>query len=173
MRAEEVTLLFAYNAWANARVLDAAAKVTTEQFVQPAGLSHGSLRGALVHVMGTERVWRTRCQAGVFPKAPPAEQDFPTVEALRARWREEEARLLAYVGGLRDEDPSAGSGQALTRVVRYQTTAGVAHETPLWQVLVHVVNHGTQFRGEAALALTQMGHSPGNLDLMAWLRELG
>ncbi len=163
MRAEEVTLLFAYNAWANAHVLDAAANVTSEQFVQPAGLSHGSVRGALAHVMGTERVWRTRCQEGVFPKAPLAEQDFPTLDALRARWQAEEAKLLAYVGGLRDDD--------LARVVRYETTASVAHETPLWQVLVHVVTHGTQFRGEAALALTQMGHSPGNLDLMAWLRE--
>jgi uncharacterized damage-inducible protein DinB len=165
MRAEEVTLLFAYNAWANARVLDAAANVTAEKLVQPAGLSHGSVRGALVHVMSPEYVWRTRCQEGVFPKAPLAEQDFPTLDVLQARWREEEAKLLAYVGGLRDED--------LARVARYQTTAGVAHENPLWQVLVHVVNHGTQFRGEAALALTQMGHSPGNLDLMAWLRERG
>ncbi|MSQ13129.1 MAG: hypothetical protein EXR47_03115 [Dehalococcoidia bacterium] len=165
MRAEEVTLLFAYNAWANARVLDAAAKVNAEQFVQPAGLSHSSVRGALVHVMGPEYMWRTRCQEGVFPKAPLAEQDFPTLDALRARWREEEAKLLAYVGGLRDDD--------LARAARYQTTAGVAHETPLWQVLVHLVNHGTQFRGEAAVALTQMEHSPGNLDLMAWLRERG
>lgn len=163
MRAEEVTLLFAYNAWANARVLDAAAKASTPQFVQPAGLSHGSVRGALVHVLGAERVWRTRCQEGAFPKALLAEHDFPTVEALRARWREEEGKLLAYVGSLRDDD--------LARVARYQTTASVAHENPLWQVLVHVATHGTQFRGEAAVALTRFAHSPGNLDLMAWLRE--
>lgn len=165
MRAEEVALLFAYNAWANARVLDAAARVSAEQFVQPARLSHGSVRGALVHVLGTEYVWRTRCQEGAFPKARLAEQDFPTADALRARWREEEAKLLAYLGALRDDD--------LARVVRYATTASVAHEIPLWQVLVHVVTHGTQFRGEAALALTRYGHSPGNLDLMAWLRERG
>ena len=39
------------------------------------------------------------------------------------------------------------------------------------QVLVHVVNHGTQFRGEAAVLLSQYGYSPGDLDFIAFLRQ--
>jgi len=163
VRADDLALLFAYNAWANHRVLDAASRVTPEQWTQPAGLSHGSLRGAMVHVLSPEYVWRTRCQDNVFPRAPLSEHDFPALASLRERWQDEEAKLLAYVNSLDDE--------ALSRVVRYQSTTGVSRETPLWQVLVHVVNHGTQFRGEAALALTRYGHSPGNLDFMHWLRE--
>jgi uncharacterized damage-inducible protein DinB len=37
---------------------------------------------------------------------------------------------------------------------------------PIWQVLAHVVNHGTQHRSELARYLTVCGHSPGDLDLL-------
>jgi uncharacterized damage-inducible protein DinB len=41
----------------------------------------------------------------------------------------------------------------------------------LWHLLVHVLNHGTQHRSEAALLLTSYGQSPGDLDLILFLRE--
>ena len=52
----------------------------------------------------------------------------------------------------------------------YTNTTGRAFADPLFEMMAHVVNHGTQFRGEAAVGLTALGHSPGNLDLMAFLR---
>jgi hypothetical protein len=41
--------------------------------------------------------------------------------------------------------------EALGCVVRYTNTRGEAFETRLWQILLHVVNHGIQSRSEVAI----------------------
>jgi uncharacterized damage-inducible protein DinB len=109
-----------------------------------------------------ERTWRLRCQEGVSPAVLPTAADFPTLEALREACRAEGDAWRGFLAAL----PPRG----LDRRVRYTNTRGVAFETPLWQVVAHVVNHGTQFRAEAAAILTQEGVSPGDLDLIAFLR---
>ena len=44
MTPQEMRVLYDYNAWANHRSLDAASRLTAEQFVQPMGSSFGSVR---------------------------------------------------------------------------------------------------------------------------------
>jgi uncharacterized damage-inducible protein DinB len=82
---------------------------------------------------------------------------------LRERWEQEMAATRAYVAQLDDN--------RLQDRIRYTNTKGVPFETPLWQILLHVVNHGTQFRSEAAVLLTQYDVSPGDLDLIAFVRK--
>ena len=92
MQVAEVLALYDYNAWANARILDTAARVTGAQFVAPVPFSRGGLRSTLVHTLDAERVWRDRWR-GLPPPVPLREEDFPDVGALAARWREEETQL--------------------------------------------------------------------------------
>ena len=164
MDGESIRFLFRYNLWANTRVIEAARDVNRTDIHGPAaGLSHGSLLGALVHIYAAEVVWRERCQNGRSPERLPQTSDFTTLTELVERWRPEQAAMQAYVGGLSDAE--------LAAPITYHTTNGTPHSNVLWQILAHVVNHGTQFRQEAAVRLTQVGHSPGDLDLLVFMRE--
>ena len=71
--------------------------------------------------------------------------------------------MRSYLDGLTDDD--------LDGIITYSRAENKTYETPLWQILVHVINHGTQSRSEAAVLLTQLGHSPGDLDYMIFLRD--
>ena len=68
---------------------------------------------------------------------------------------------MSFVEGLADEK--------LESRFKYKSTDGEPHERILWQVMAHMVNHGTQHRTEAAAMLTDLGHSPGDIDLIVFL----
>jgi uncharacterized damage-inducible protein DinB len=118
MNRDDIRTLYDYNYWANARVLNAATKVNPEQLTAPVRLSHGSLRGTLVHILGTEVVWRLRCQEGISPPALPTENEFQTLETIQARWAREERLMRGHLASLNDE--------ALNAKVQYKTTTGVS-----------------------------------------------
>jgi uncharacterized damage-inducible protein DinB len=159
-------MLYNYNFWANARVLEAASALPAQEFIAPAGLTYGSIRGTLVHVLSPEIVWLARW-GGESPTSLLSEAEVPTLDALRTRWAENDETLRAFLGRLTDND--------IAREVAYYSTGSSSqrrqYSNALGHMLAHVVNHGTQFRGEVALALTHLGHSPGDLDLIAFLRE--
>ena len=162
MDKQDILILYQYNAWSNAKILDAASNITQVQFLAPTPFPHGSLRGTLVHALSGEWIWRRRWEeTAQNPSLKP--ENFPTFEALRARWADEESRLAQFVANITDE--------GLYRKFNYVSTEGFPHERVLWEAMAHLVNHGTQHKTEAAAILTGMGHSPGNIDLIVYLNE--
>lgn len=162
MTPEEMCLLYDYNAWANRRALDAASVLTKEQFTKPLGSSFASVRDTLAHICGAEWVWLERFQ-GRSPASLPDSAQYDDVGSLREKWAEQEARLLAFVGKLTQED--------LNRVMEYKTLKFGVYRNPLWQSMQHLVNHGTYHRGQITTLLRQLGAQPILTDLMHFYRE--
>ena len=160
MNKQDILLLYQYNQWANAKILNAAANVTPEQFLAPASFPHGGLRGTLVHALSAEWIWRTRWE-GTSPTHLLKANDFPDFQSLRLRWADEEGRLLSFVENITEE--------RLNSTFDYTNTSGKPFTRVLWQAMAHVVNHGTQHRTEAAAMLTDLGCSPGDIDLNVFL----
>jgi uncharacterized damage-inducible protein DinB len=162
MNKHDILTLYKYNQWANALILKAAANVTQEQYLAPASNPHSGLRGTLVHTLFAEWIWRKRWE-GNSPNYRFKIEEFPTLESLQSRWLEEERHLMSFVDGLTDE--------RLNSKFKYRSTIGEPYERILWHAMAHVVNHGTQHRAEAALILTDLGCSPGDVDLIYFLNE--
>jgi uncharacterized damage-inducible protein DinB len=160
MNKQDILILYKYNQWANRKILAAAQNVPQEQFLADASYPHGGLRGTLTHILFAEWIWRSRWQ-GTFPTVRLKPDEFPNLEALQARWREEEKKLMEFVEGIPDE--------ILARPFQYRNTKGIPKESILWQAMAHVVNHGTQHRAEAAALLTDFGCSPGDVDMIYFL----
>lgn len=163
MNKQDILILYQYNQWVNAKILSAAAHVTQEQFLAPASFPHGGLRGTLVHTLSAEWIWRTRWE-GTSPTYMLKPEQFPNFPSLRARWLEEEMRLMNFVNAIGDD--------RLNRTFDYTNTSGKPFTRILWHAMAHLVNHGTQHRTEAAAMLTDLGHSPGDIDLIFFVSEI-
>ena len=163
MSVEYVRTLYQYSAWANERILDTATSLDAAQLTRAADASQGSLRDTLVHIMHAQWIWLQRWK-GVSPRTGLRSDDFPDLDAIRMRWTALERETRDFVAALSEAE--------LAHVIRYTNTKGEEWAYPLWQMLIHQVNHATQHRSEAAMLLTQMGRSPGDLDLLVYMDTL-
>ena len=104
------------------------------------------LGGILVHHLGASQRWRIGFESQSTDEGPEPElEPLPTIDELRERWEAEWAAVDAWLPTLTDD------------FIEY------VHEgVPVWQMLVHVVNHGTQHRAEGATLLTAEGRSPAS-----------
>jgi uncharacterized damage-inducible protein DinB len=170
--AAHYRLLLAYKTWANQRVLEQAARAGEADYFKPApGLSFGSLHATLVHILIGELVWLARWQGAKPPDALRdarqasriAETEIPSFADLCRIWDAELQKQRSFFEALQDD--------AIDRTVSYVSQFGEPNVQPLSQLMTHVFNHGTQFRAEAAVRLTQLGLSPGDLDLIVYIRN--
>lgn len=158
---EDARTLFAYDAWANRRLLDACGALTPEQFTKDLGSSFRSVRDTLAHIMGAEWLWLERFQGRTATLLNP--EQFPDIASLRTRWTQVESGLTSYVGGLSAAD--------LERSFDYRDMKGNPHTSLLWQTLQHLANHSTYHRGQVTTMLRQLGAKPIGTDLIGFYRE--
>ncbi len=162
MKPEEIVALYEFDAWANHKTLETAAALTAEQFTRDLSSSYRSVRDTLVHIYLVEWVWLERLY-GRSPTAFPAVDEFPDVATLKTRWADLEALQLQYARGLTQAD--------LDEVMEYKTLSYGRGRNPRWQMMQHVVNHGSYHRGQVTTLLRQLGAKAVSTDLISFYRE--
>lgn len=156
-----------YNAWANQRIYEAAAKLSEEQVWRDVGLFFGSVAGTLNHILVADRVWMKRFTGtGEHPTRLDAILHRNLGE-LRAAREAEDQRIIAYAAGLTAERLDE------TFTYRKMTTPDIV-TSKLWPDLLHVFNHQTHHRGQAHTGLSILtGEEPPSLDMIQYARAKG
>ena len=159
---EEIARLFAYNRWANARMLGSVAGLPAEDYTRPVGGSFSTLLDTLAHLYGADWVWLERF-GGRSPRELPAIRQASTPEALREKWQEVEEGWAALAEGLE-------TGR-LRETLSYQSFKGDDFTRPVGEILAHVVNHSTYHRGQVATLMRQLGKTPASTEYLMMLDE--
>jgi uncharacterized damage-inducible protein DinB len=150
----DIRYLFGFDRWATGRLLSVIDGVDEATWDATGVVGDRGLGAILVHQLGASQRWRLGL-AGSDEKPRPEREPLPSPDGLAAAW-------------VAEWDALAGWLDELTEAWLAATDDGVPH----WQMLAHVVNHGTQHRSEAAALLTQAGHSPGDLDMIFYAQEI-
>jgi uncharacterized damage-inducible protein DinB len=156
-------MLAAYNAWANARLYDAAAELGQDEFNRDMGAFFGSMCGTLNHVLVADRIWMKRFTG---EGDAPSRLDtilFPAFGALKISRQAEDKRIIDWIDGL-DEEALAGRFTYVTATDMRTVSQRLA------PALTHFFNHQTHHRGQAHMILTALGKSSVPLDLIYFQR---
>src|SRR4029077_12665253 len=76
---DDFASLYAYNRWADRRVLEACRKLTAEQFAAEPAPGWSSVRSSIVHIAIVTEGW-LRGVAGEVVESAPTEAELPTVD---------------------------------------------------------------------------------------------
>lgn len=154
--------LLLYMLWADRLVLAAVREVDPENLKREAGVSFGSLLGTMVHSVGVQRLWLSRLSGNPLDRAPSLD-DYPDLQAWIHGWEETASGLEAFLAALTDEQ--------LASPLTWTNLRGETFTQPLWQAVLHLVNHTTYHRGQVVSLLRQMGHAAPSTDLVYYFTE--
>ena len=152
-----------YNAWANRRLYDAAARLSYEQYRADRGAFFKSVHGSLNHLLVTDQIWMQRFAGeGEAPNRLDAIL-FETLDELRVARETEDRRIVDFVERL-DEARIAGT-------IKYRRVSSPEQfEQQLAPALAHWFNHQTHHRGQIHALLTGLVGTAPELDLLFFQR---
>lgn len=159
MNADAFRHLYGYHFSENRNIWDAyVAPLSEAQFTQNVNYSHGSVRDQIAHLISVDDTWFSGLRGVTIPE-PLNPADFHDRESICAHWDNVEQTMRAYLAALRDDQlfdkPLEGEDKDLV----------------VWQVLLHVVNHGTDHRAQLLRVLNDLGVKTTSQDYIFYVYD--
>jgi uncharacterized damage-inducible protein DinB len=158
---DDFATLFAFNRWANDKMLEACRKLTPEQYNAEPVPGWPPVRTTVWHIAIVTDAW-LRAVAGDPDDSIPAETDVKTPD--------DAARILERAYRTLDKLLPTLTPEMLNSP-RTFSRRGRTTELPPWVVLRHVVNHTTYHRGQVASKLKRFNVQQAETDLVYYARE--
>ncbi|HYP28786.1 MAG TPA: DinB family protein [Blastocatellia bacterium] len=150
---EGLRRLFAYNEWANRRMIDS--------LNEPDNQTPKAVR-ALAHLLIAEKTWLARLLSNLdttgfdFWQGSSLEECRQLADEVRQAYRD-------LLNDLTEE--------RLDSDATYRNSKGVEYRTSYRDILQHVLMHSTYHRGQVAMAVRAEGGEPAYTDYIAFVRE--
>lgn len=119
--------------------------LSQDQFTQEVAYSLGSVRNHIVHLISVDDVWFSDLR-GVTPADWLDPAQFTDRALIRAYWDNVEQAMQAYLAELQDD-----------MLFSTPLTNEEDRDLTVWQVLLQVINHGTDHRAQLLRLLHDLG----------------
>ena len=156
---DTLTVLFRHNLWANLRLLEACAALTSEQLDARMAGAFGSIGDTLQHIVTAEQSYFSRISTSQRLNRP---DDAPALTTA-----ELEASLRTTGSGLIEWAPKVHADD-----VAEIDWDGTLRDVPKTIILTQAINHATEHRAQIMAILTQLGIEPPDLDSWSYLEAL-
>lgn len=155
MNANAFRQLYDYHFSANRGIWDEhVVSLPDAQFTQPVDYSVGSVRNQVVHMLNVDGIWFSDLLRLATPlELEPANSNDRAL--IRRQWDTVEAHMRRFLDGLTDD-----------MLFEKPFAEGEDKDLILWQVLLHVANHGTDHRAQLLRLLHDLGCQTGPQDFV-------
>ncbi|HZU86528.1 MAG TPA: DinB family protein [Anaerolineaceae bacterium] len=158
MNAEAFRHFYGYHFTENRKLWDSyVTLLSDEQFTQANKYSHGSVRDQVVHLISVDEAWFSGLRGVEIPEDQAA---FDDREVIRAYWDKVEQDMRNYLARLRDE-----------MLFEKPFADGEDKDLIVWQVLLQVVNHGTDHRAQLLRLLNDLGVKTTSQDYIFYVYD--
>lgn len=159
MNASAFRHFYDYHFGENRKIWDRyVTQLSEEQFTQHVDYSRGSVRDQILHLISCDDTWFSGLRGVEIPEdLNPA--DLPDRESIRAHWDNVEQSMRDYLAQLRDD------------MLFDKPLDGEDKDLILWQVLLHVANHGTDHRAQLLRLLNDLGVKTTSQDYIFYVYD--
>jgi uncharacterized damage-inducible protein DinB len=159
MNADAFRHFYDYHFSENRKIWDYISRLSDKQFTQEVSYSFGSVKNQVVHMISADDTWFSALRGMDVPE--PLDPDFFTGrDLIRAYWDGLEQNMRAYLAGLRDD-----------MLFEKPFSEGEDKNLILWQVLLHVANHGTDHRAQILRVLSDLGVKTQSQDYIFYVYD--
>lgn len=137
-----------YNIWANNEILKVILSLTPEQQQQEIVSSFSSLYKTIFHLWDAESIWWQRLKLQEHITRPSDSKDL-SMQDVANGWQQQSKLWNDWVANATDAQ--------IDHVFAYQNTKKEQFKQPVYQMLLHIFNHGTCHRGQLVTMLRQLG----------------
>lgn len=152
-----------FNRWATLAILTAVEQMQPADRVADRASSYGGIQGTLVHLYRADAIWMDR----LIGLATDSLDKFSAPEdsaAFREKWTALLDRYVDWGEALPEQDWS--------KLISYRNTKGEPLDNTVWQIVLHLVNHGSYHRGQVITMMRQAGAKPASTDLIQYYRTV-